>query len=553
MSLDNISSKIQRYLAGHPQDPAPSTTDQTGDKRVDELQEKIKVLEQSNAELQAKVNWYEEQLRLNAQRRFGSSSEKVFPEQVSLFNEAEETADPKIEEPSIETITYKRRKRTPGDVADKLEDLPVETVVHDIPESDRICPKCGEPLHEMSIQIRRELKVIPAQVVVVEHQQPIYTCRNCERHADDEQASVPVIKAEMPKPCLPKTIASASLVAFIIDQKYTYGLPLYRLEQQFRRFDVDLSRQTLSNWLIAAATKWCKPLYDRMHTLLLNRSVIHADETPLQVLREKDRPAQAQSRMWLYRSGARDGPPIILYEYTQDRSGRNPKRFLKDFHGYLQVDAYSGYNQVDDVVLVLCFAHARRQFTDALKALPAPLRNKDVAAKKGLQYCDALYHVEHQLSGCTDEERYEKRLELSRPILDEFHAWLLQIKPDVLPRSQFGQGVQYCLNNWEGLTHYLLDGRLEIDNNSAERAIKPFVMGRKAWLFSNTPKGAESSAILYSIVETAKGNRLKPYPYLVWLFEQMPNANITDVNVLDSFLPFSESIPQDCRMPSSKK
>lgn len=521
-------------------------------KKLTALEKEVQVLKQHNAELDAKVKWYEEQYRLSAQRQFGSSSEKTIPQQISLFNEAEDSADPKKEEPTIESVTYQRKKRHPGDVANKIKDLPVEVIEYKLPEAESRCPNCQSPLHEMSVQVRRELKIVPAQVSVVEHKQFIYSCRNCEHHSDDENASVPVIRAAMPRPCLPGTIASPSAVAYIIDQKYTNGLPLYRQEQQLARLGIDLSRQTMSNWIVNAAQQWFSPLYNRMHALLVQRQVIMADETTLQVLRESERSAQSTSYMWLYRSSGRDGPPLVLYDYQTTRAGKHAQAFLRGFTGFLQVDGYAGYNLVEKVRLVLCFAHARRGFTDAIKALPELQKDNDVPAKTGLKYCNELYKVEHQLKDLSDQERYVKRLEQSKPILDEFHTWLKEMRPKVPPKSKFGEAINYCLNHWDSLIGYLLDGRLEIDNNRSERSIKPFVLGRKAWLFSNTPKGARSSAIIYSIVESAKENRLKPFNYLIWLLECLPNVNIDDVKVLDGFLPWSVSVPLSCRMPVSQ-
>ena len=520
-------------------------------KKLTALEQEVQILKQQNAELDAKIKWYEEQYRLSAQRQFGSSSEKTMPEQISLFNEAEDSADPAKEEPTLESVTYQRKKRQPGDVAEKIKDLPVEVIEYKLSESETICPNCQSQLHEMSVQIRRELKIVPAQVSVVEHKQFIYSCRNCASHSDDADASVPVIKAAMPKPCLPGTIASPSMVAYIIDQKYTNGLPLYRQEKQLARLGLELSRQTMSNWIIKAAQQWFSLLYNRMHELLLQRQVLMADETTLQVLRESERSAQSTSYMWLYRSGGRDGPPLVLYEYQTTRAGKHAQSFLRGFTGFLQVDGYAGYNLVEKVRLAFCWAHARRGFTDAIKALPESHQDKAVPAKMGLKYCNELYKVENQLDKLSDQERYEKRLELSKPILDEFRTWLREMRPKVPPKSKFGEAINYCLNHWEGLNTYLLDGRLEIDSNRAERSIKPFVMGRKAWLFSNTPVGAASSATIYSIVESAKENQLKPFDYLIWLLEHLPNADLADVKVLDGFLPWSDSVPLSCRMPSS--
>ena len=506
--------------------------------------DKILMQEQQIAELNARVKWYEEQYRLGRQKQFGASSEKTSPEQINLFNEAEDIADPETKEPDIETITYQRKKKQSGQRADKLKDLPVEVIEYRLEEHEQVCPCCQGPLHEMSTQVRQELKVIPAQIKLVNHVQYIYACRQCER----ENTTTPIIKAEMPKPILPGSLASPSILAYIMDQKYTNSLPLYRQEQQFSRLGIDLSRQTMANWLLNAADPWLKIIYDRLHEHLLEQNILHADETTLQVLKEPGRSAETKSYMWLYRAG-RDGPPIVLYEYQTTRASKHPDRFLSGFKGYLHTDGYSGYGKLADITLVGCWAHARRKFIEALKALPAAQKDKPVAASVGLDYCNRLFTIEKQLKDVSDKERYDKRLEKSKPLLDEFYIWLKKQKQQVLPKSAFGQAITYCLNQWDNLNSFLLDGRLEIDNNRAERSIKPFVIGRKNWLFTNTPRGARSSAIIYSIIETAKENNLKPYNYLVYLFEQLPNIDMADQAAIDNLLPWSDILPQECRMP----
>jgi len=513
---------------------------------IEQLNDKILQQEHQIAELSAKLKWYEEQFRLSRQKQFGASSEKTLPEQLNLFNEAEDTANPQAEEPTLETITYQRRKKQAGQRANLLKNLPVEVIEYHLEEHEKVCPCCQGALHEMSTQVREELKVIPAQVSVVKHVQHIYACRRCER----ENIITPVIKAEMPRPILPGSLASPSMLAYIMDQKYTNSMPLYRQEQQFSRLGIELSRQTMANWLLAAADPWLKRIYDRMHEQLNERDILHADETTLQVLREPGRSAESKSYMWLYRTG-RDGPPIVLYDYQTTRAGKHPASFLAGFKGYLQTDGYSGYGQLNNVTLIGCWSHARRKFVEALKALPAAQKDKPVAASVGLDYCNQLFTIERQLKDkdISDEERYEKRLKLSKPVLDDFYVWLKKQRQQTLPKSTFGQAITYCLNQWEHLNNFLLDGRLEIDNNRAERSIKPFVIGRKNFLFSNTPRGAKGSAIIYSIIETAKENHLKPFNYLTYLFERLPNVDTDDHAVIDSLLPWSTALPDDCRMP----
>jgi len=520
----------------------PQTNVSTTEYSLQQLEDKCATQEQKIQELEAKVHFYEEQFRLNQHRRFGTSSEKSTLDQIDFFNEPEQATDAKAEEPTFEEINYKRRKAQGKREAD-LKDLPVETIEYRLSEDEQVCPQCGEALHEMSTEIRRELKIIPAQVVVVEHVRYVYACRNCEKN----DIATPIITATMPNPVLPKSLVSPSLLAYIIDQKYTQGLPLYRQEQQFQRFDVDISRQNMANWIIHGANVWLSPIYQRLREYMLHEAVLHADETPLQVLHEDGREATSQSYMWMFATG-HIGRPIYLYEYQTTRASKHPKRFLEGFKGYLHTDGYAGYNDIPGVTLVGCFAHARRKFCDALKAMPDKTAISHTNASEGLEFCNRLFAIEEKLKEFTPQQRYEQRLEQLKPVLDAFLTWLKAKKTQALPKSAFGQAITYCLNQWPKLTNILKDGRLELSNNRGERAIKPFVIGRKNFLFCNTPKGATSSAIAYSIVETAKANGLSPFHYLKYLFEQLPNININDADILDSLLPWSDGIPTACRV-----
>jgi transposase len=510
---------------------------------IEELQEQNRKLEKKNAELTAKLSWLEEQFRLAQNRRFGASSERTHPDQLELFNETEAEANPSKEEPTVETITYKRKKQRGGREA-MLEHLPVETIEYRLTDEEQVCSCCGGALHEMSTETRQELKIIPAEVKVVKHVRYVYACRRCEQ----EEIQTPIVTAAMPKPVHPGSLASPSIVAHIMSQKYVESMPLYRQEQQFARFGVLLSRQTMANWMIAGADHWLVRLYDRMHELLLQRDILHADETTLQVLHEPGRPAEAKSYLWLYRTG-RMGPAMILYDYQETRSGAHPRNFLSGFHGYLHADGYPGYHKVEGVTLIGCWAHARRKFDEALKALPKSNASASVTTKEGLDFCNRLFAIERELKDCTPEERFEGRLERSRPVLDAFSAWLHRQSLRALPKSKLGEAIGYCLNQWEKLKAFLKDGRLELDNNRSERSIKPFVIGRKNWMFSNTPRGAKASAIIYSIVETAKENGLHPFYYLSYLFEKLPQLpDPQDSQALDKLLPWSTTLPLICRV-----
>lgn len=504
-----------------------------------------KLQAQQIEELTAKLNWYEEQFRLNQERRFGASSEKTVPDQLSIFNEAEKESHSEKEEPIIEEITYKRKKKR-GLNKKSFEDLPVERIEYTIPEEERNCPICDNHLHEMSKEIRKELKVIPAQVVVVEHVKNIYACRNCEK----ENITTPIITAKMPNPVLPGSFVSPSLMAYTMDRKYREAVPLYRQEKGYENFGIDLSRQNLANWVIHGANIWLKQLYDRMHTYLIKEPVINADETSMQVLDEVGKKPTSKSYMWLYATGAYSNP-IFLYEYQPSRAKKHPKEFLSGFNGFLQTDGYQGYNAVEDVTIVGCFAHARRGFKDTLKALPKDALTSKTNAQEGLKFCDKLFKLERQYrkEKLTPEEIYENRLENTKPILQDFLSWLKTKEKQVLPKTSLGKAIHYCLNQWGKLTSFMLDGRIEISNNRAERAIKPFVIGRKNFLFSKSPKGATASAIVYSIIETAKANNLNSFYYLTYLFEQLPNINLENMDQLDSLLPWSDSIPDNCKIP----
>ncbi len=514
------------------------------EKDFQELQNKYALLEQEFEQTAAKLNWYKEQFRLSKEKQFGSSSEKSNSDQLSIFNEAEKEFRPKKQEPTIEEITYKR-KRNKGLNKKSFDDLPVEIIEYKLQEEDKICPSCDSTLHEMSKEIRKELKIIPAQVKIVEHVRYVYACRQCEK----ENISTPIITAKMPNPLLKGSFVSPSLLAYIMDRKYSEAVPLYRQEKQFNNFGIDLSRQNFANWIIHAANSWLVHIYDRMHYHLLEEGVIFADETTMQVLDEVGKKPSSKSYMWLYGS-KKPKRQILLYEYQPSRSSKHPKKFLKGFSGYLQTDGYPGYNDVKDVIQVGCFAHARRGFTDALKSLPKEADISTTNAKEGIDFCNKLFSIERSLRKLSEEERYKKRLEQSKPVLEAFLSWLNIKQKQVLPKSSLGKAVKYCLNQWPKLEAYLLDGRLEISNNTAERAIKPFVIGRKNFLFSKSPKGATSSAITYSIIETAKASGLNPFYYLNYLFEKLPNIDLESMDELDKLLPWSDSIPEDCKIPN---
>jgi transposase len=476
------------------------------------------------AELSAKVNRLMEQFRLARHRRFGASSEKSAHgeyDQLNLFNEAEISSDVLVPDPELVEIEkhYRKRKNT---VSDKLpDDLPVETVVYELPADEQICPECDGNLHVMGHEtLRRELKLIPAKAVIVEHVRKVYACRNCEK----DECGVPIIKAAVSNPVIKGGFASPEAIAHIAPQKFVMGVPLYRQEQEWERQGIPLSRQTMSNWLIKETFDWLEPICDSLKENLRSRGVIHSDETTLQVLHEPDKPPQSKSYMWLYRTSGDTKNAIVLYEYQPDRKAEHPKQFLKNFSGYLHADGYEGYHDLSDNIKVVgCFAHARRKFGEALKGL-SQKEQVDSKAMIGKRYCDKLFSLERDFANLTAAERFQKRQKLSKPVFDELYKWVASLNPP--PKSVLTAAIVYMRNQREYLARYLEDGRLEISNNRAERSVKPFVIGRKNWLFANTPRGAKASAILYSIIETAKENRVNPHEYLTYIFKNAPNWDV---------------------------
>jgi len=513
------------------------------------------------------VKFLTEQNQMLRQRLFGRKSEQkisIAPdEQLSLmdtldvsllFNEAETTSVQALPEPELEEITYKRKKRKGKRELD-FNGLPTQQIIHELPESERICPNCEGSLHVCGHDIlRRELTVIPAQYIVTEHVQAVYSCRDCEK-SEDSDITVPMIKADVPAPVISGSgVASPSLVAHIANQKYTLALPLYRQEQEFSRNNINLSRQTMANWLIYVSIHWLVPIYNALKNMLILAHVLHADETSVQVLKEEGKPAGSKSYMWLYRTGCDTTHPIVLYDYQPNRKHINAKSFLEGFSGYLHSDGYQAYqNLLPNVTTVGCWAHLRRKFTDILKSLP-DYNKPGSLAMRAVMYCDTLFELERKYTKLASDNnfnaRYEARLEKSKVVMNDFFVWVESVYGRNImatTKSNMGKALAYALNQRQQLENVLCDGRLELSNNRAERSIKPFVIGRKNWLFSNTEKGADASAMFYSIIETAKENSISPYEYLKFIFETAPNMDL--VNNPDSasiLLPWN--VPDGCHV-----
>jgi transposase len=465
------------------------------------------------------------QLKLARFQRFGASSERTSVGdgniQLDLFSigQAATAPQPAPTLPEYREIpTHKRRKKRP--LQDRLPPgTPIEIVLHELPAQESSCPKCGEPMHIMGRETAHdEWDIIPAKVVVTRHVEATYSCRNCEMNGTE----TPIIKARAPKPPIKGGNASAAGAAHIACQKFDMGLPLYRQEREFASRGIILTRQTMSNWLIAVCLSWLKPIYNEMKRRLLARDILHSDGTGVRVLYVDGKKKKSKSQFWQYRSGADGLSAIIIHDFQPDKTAKRPREFLKDYKGYLLTDGCESYQHLAASIIVLgCWAHARRYFFKGL-LLIAKDNRAGTDEQRGLDYCDRQFDLERQIEQLSPEERRIKRLLLSKPVMDEFFAWVSTIFAP--KKSPLGEAVTYAIKQRVYLERFLLDGRLEIHNNRAERAFKPVVIGRKNWLFAKTEIGAQVYAIYYSIIETAKENGLVPVEYLTRVFRGAPNG-----------------------------
>lgn len=484
------------------------------------LKQRIAELEKLLAQKDAQIAALEERWSLAQQKQFGKSAEG-FAGQGELFNEVEEI----VEEVEAEqqSISYTRKKPVRKPLP---KDLPREQVIHDIIE--KTCDCCGGELHRMGEDKSEKLEFIPAKIKVIEHIRPKYACRHCDKSSTQTQ----IKQASMPAMPINKGIASSSLLSQLITSKYQYGLPLYRQEAMFKQYGIELSRQTMSSWIDKSATLFA-PLVERLKAELLRQPTLFADETPLKVVKSD----KVNSYMWVYCSG-RDSPDpnnpipnIVLYDFHNSRAAACVVNYLDGYQGYLHVDGYQAYARTE-ATLIGCWAHARRKFIDAKKRQG---KNKTGKADVVLSLIQKLYGVESRIKDKSVDDKYTARQEVSLPILSKLKIWLEQDQPNLVGNSKLIEAANYLANQWYKLIRYVDDGRLSIDNNRAERAVKPFVIGRKNWLFSQTANGAHASATLYSIVETAKINGLIPFNYICACLDELcqPEPDI------DSLLPWN--------------
>ncbi len=476
-----------------------------------------------------------EQISLLRAQLYGPKAEKHIPsdgpQPMFLFDMPEPEAEEEVEEEVIHVPAHDRKKRgrKPLD-----ENLPRVEEIHDISPEEKICG-CGAELSRIGEEVSEQLDVIPAKVQVIRHIRPKYACKQCEGLQDKG----PTVKIAPVHPqIIPKSIASPGLLAHVLTGKFVDHMPFYRQEKQLLRLGGDITRASMCNWAQKAAEA-CQPLLNLLQDEIISGNYINIDETPVQVLSEPGRSPTTKSYMWVFRRGDPEKPALV-FEYHATRHGDAAKSFLGDFKGHVQTDGYSGYNFLDiqeNVSHLGCWAHARRKFTDVIKAQGK--NRKSRSADVALNYIKSLYRLEKEarLAGLTPQELFDLRQEKSQPILDDFHKWLSSKSLQTPPKGLLGKAVSYTLKQWDRLIGYLKDGTLQPDNNGAENAIRPFVLGRKNWLFAGTPEGAEASALLYSLIETAKANKLEPYAYLRHIFTELPRA--TTLEDYEALLPWN--------------
>ncbi len=517
----------------------------------DQLVTMYRVLQEKYTEVEKRLDFLTEKLSLANRDKFSASSEKRPYEegvrQLDFFNDVEleaAKASGLLSEPETTIIKEHKRKKEKGKPAIDLSQFPIVKIRHMLPESEMFCSECSNPLKLVTTETDRKLRYVPAHFETEEHIIGVYSCSctSCNH----------MVRAPREPSLLRGSIATASMVSAIMNAKYVNGIPLARQEKEFQRNNVNLDRQKMAYWVVRCSEDYLSLLYDEMKKHLLLCKYNQADETRVQVLHEDGRKATSESWMWVYRTGEKvHSPPVILFSYEQTRAGEHPREFLSGYEGYLTTDAFAGYRKLPESITITgCMTHARRGFNDALMTIDADKR-KGTIADEAIKRIAMLYQIETMAKDKSAEERFHMRQTQSKPLLDAFFSWLKDMEPAADSKSLIGKAINYALNQQEYLQRYLLDGYIPIDNNATENSIRPFAQGRRAWLFCNTPNGANASATVFSIVETAKANGLHPYNYLNHVLETMPrHMEGTSRDFIQDLLPWSIALPDKCHVKS---
>ena len=511
----------------------------------EQLEAITKELHASNEKMQLLM----EQVILGKQNRFGRSSEKMedtsqicFQEvdgTIVFFNEAEAVYDLNEKEPNELELKSPKQPKRKGKKESDLSGLTVRRIDHYLSEEELEIEFGVNGWKQLPDAISKKYHFVPARVEVEEHHIGVYASKTDEH----------MVKADHPKALLHGSLVSPSLGTAIINGKYVNAVPLYRLEQEFQRYGLQITRQNMANWCIRLAEEYLSILYDHLHEELYFYHVIQADETPV-LVNHDGRKAGSKSWMWVYRSGhLYQDRQIVLYEYQQTRNASHPREFLKGYDGICVTDGYQVYHtlekELEELTIAGCWVHCRRRFDEALKLIPKPSQ-KESNAFLLMKQIQAIYREEGKLNDLSSDERLKQRQAVIKPLVDAFFAYLKTI--NVSKKDKFGDAVRYARNQEKYLRVFLTDGDVPIDNNASERAIRGFCIGKKNWQMIDTIHGAKSSAMIYSIVETAKANNLKPFDYVQHLLEEIPkHMNDKDCSFLEDLLPWSEKLPAGIR------
>ena len=512
---------------------------------ISQLNMTIKVLNDTITRQQSENDNLKAELAWLRQKMFGSSSERRMDEvtgQMSLFENLPGEEKPvELIEPEVVEQSKKSRKKKPT-LEEQFKDIPTRQVLADtLSDEDKICPLCGSEMLAIGTEvIRSEIVYIPPKLERIEYIATTYTCPECK---DTEE---PQFMKDNGTPALiPGSYVSGSLLAYILYRKYGLYIPLYRQEQDFQQQSAPIGRTSMVHWILTAGQEYMQPMYDYFHRELLKRRFLMMDETPIQVLKEEGRRAQSKSYFWLVRTGEDGLNPIVLYNYTPTRAGENAKQFLKGMKPgfYLMTDGYQGYNKVKETKRCCCYAHIRRYL---LEAIPKG-HEKDYSnpAVQGVFYCNKLFEYErsYKEKGLSFKQIYNRRLKDQKPVIEGFLAWLKQVNPG--SNGKLKKAITYIKNREELLMTYLEDGRCSLSNNLSENSIRPVTVGRKNWLFSDTPDGATANALYLTIVEMAKAYKLNLYEYLKYLLEHRPSKDMSD-NELAKLAPWNENVQEKC-------
>mgnify|MGYP000009487463 FL=1 len=516
-----------------------------------QLQDQNDKLSGEIQELNKKMEVLIEQITLANKNRFGRSSEKMtdtsqicFMEvdgTIVFFNEAEAVSDLDAEEPDTLENKPARTAKVVGKKDADIKDLPVNIINHYLTDEELVAEFGENGWKQLPDAISKRYRFIPAKVEIDEHHVGVYASKTDDR----------IIKADHPKALLHGSLVSPTIAAAIMNGKYVNAVPLYRLEQEFSRYGLTITRQNMANWMIRLGESYLAVLYDYLHQKLYNYHVIQADETPVLVNRD-GRSAGSKSYMWVYRSGhLYTDKQIVLYDYHKTRNSSHPRESLRDYSGICVTDGYQVYHTIEkereDLQIAGCWVHARRKFDEALTVIPKAHQNKSNAFLV-IKQIQAIYREEGKLNKLSSEERLMQRQLVIKPLVDALFAYLKKMEPTVPASGQLRKAYTYILNQEKYLRVFLEDGEVPIDNNASERAIRGFCIGKKNWQMIDTINGAHSSAIIYSIAETAKANNLKPYDYFVYLLEEIPkHMEQKDRTFLEDLLPWSKKLPEGIR------